>query len=258
MVAFRGIAEGVENTNYSLQHHRRRLHPDAVREAGGPGRTALVPRADGASGRGAASSARCRCTGATARRCGMLCGRHAAITTFLPGVWPRRVRLEHCGPVGAALAALHLAGAGLCADAAQRAGPGRLARRCWSAARRRAPTRCSRGWRRNCEAALARILAGLAGRAAGRAHPRRPVPRQRVLPGRAAVRADRLLFRRHRHPGLRRRGVPERLVLRAGFLVQRDQGAGDAAGVRGDRVRCRRRSARRCRCCARARRCASC
>jgi homoserine kinase type II len=40
-----------------------------------------------------------------------LCGRHAAITTFLPGVWPRRVRQEHCGPVGAALAALHLAGA---------------------------------------------------------------------------------------------------------------------------------------------------
>jgi len=40
-----------------------------------------------------------------------LAGRHAAITTFLPGVWPRRVRPEHCAPVGAALAALHLAGA---------------------------------------------------------------------------------------------------------------------------------------------------
>jgi homoserine kinase type II len=39
-----------------------------------------------------------------------LCARHAAITTFLPGVWPRRVRPEHCGPVGAALAALHVAG----------------------------------------------------------------------------------------------------------------------------------------------------
>ena len=41
-----------------------------------------------------------------------LCGKHAAITTFLPGVWPRRVRQAHCGPVGAALATLHLAGAG--------------------------------------------------------------------------------------------------------------------------------------------------
>ena len=39
-----------------------------------------------------------------------LCGRHAAITTFLPGVWPRRVRPEHCAPVGDALASLHLAG----------------------------------------------------------------------------------------------------------------------------------------------------
>jgi homoserine kinase type II len=39
-----------------------------------------------------------------------LSGRIAAITTFLPGVWPRRVLLEHCEPLGAALAQLHLAG----------------------------------------------------------------------------------------------------------------------------------------------------
>ena len=52
-----------------------------------------------------------------------LAGRPAAITTFLPGVWPRRVRPEHCGPLGAALAALHVAGAGLCADAANALGP---------------------------------------------------------------------------------------------------------------------------------------
>jgi homoserine kinase type II len=41
-----------------------------------------------------------------------LAGRHAAITTFLPGVWPRRVVVAHCAPLGAALAKLHLAGAG--------------------------------------------------------------------------------------------------------------------------------------------------
>jgi homoserine kinase type II len=40
-----------------------------------------------------------------------LCGKHAAITNFLPGVWPRRVRQVHCAPVGTALARLHLAGA---------------------------------------------------------------------------------------------------------------------------------------------------
>jgi homoserine kinase type II len=40
----------------------------------------------------------------------MLSDRHAAITTFLPGVWPRNVRPFHCAPVGAALAGLHVAG----------------------------------------------------------------------------------------------------------------------------------------------------
>ena len=34
----------------------------------------------------------------------------AAITTFLQGLWPRRMTLGHCGQVGEALAALHLAG----------------------------------------------------------------------------------------------------------------------------------------------------
>ncbi|MCA3415783.1 MAG: homoserine kinase, partial [Roseomonas sp.] len=41
-----------------------------------------------------------------------LAGRPAAIVTFLPGVWPRRVRAEHCAPLGKALAEMHLAGAG--------------------------------------------------------------------------------------------------------------------------------------------------
>ncbi len=40
-----------------------------------------------------------------------LCGRPAAIFTFLEGMWPRRVAARHCAPVGEALAAMHLAGA---------------------------------------------------------------------------------------------------------------------------------------------------
>src|SRR5262252_7091952 len=39
-----------------------------------------------------------------------LAGKPAAIITFLHGLWPRRVLQRHCGPVGEALAALHLAG----------------------------------------------------------------------------------------------------------------------------------------------------
>ena len=44
LLAFRGIAEGVENSNYALRTGRGRLHPDPLREARGPGRAALVPR----------------------------------------------------------------------------------------------------------------------------------------------------------------------------------------------------------------------
>jgi homoserine kinase type II len=40
-----------------------------------------------------------------------LAERPAAICTFLPGVWPRRVRPGHLAPLGDALARLHLAGA---------------------------------------------------------------------------------------------------------------------------------------------------
>ncbi len=42
---------------------------------------------------------------------GQLCGRAAAIVTFLDGVWMRRVEARHCTAVGEALAKLHLAGA---------------------------------------------------------------------------------------------------------------------------------------------------
>ena len=111
LVAFRGIAEGVENSNFSLRTtggdfiltlYEKRVEPTdlpwflgLMEHLAEHGITCPrpVPGRDGAALR-------------------RLCGRHAAITTFLPGVWPRRVRPEHCGPVGAALASLHLAGAG--------------------------------------------------------------------------------------------------------------------------------------------------
>ena len=109
LVAFRGIAEGVENSNFSLRTtvgdfiltlYEKRVDP------------AELPWFLGLMAHLAQHGIVCPLPvpgrdGATLRH---LCGRYAAITTFLPGVWPRRVRLEHCGPVGAALAALHLAG----------------------------------------------------------------------------------------------------------------------------------------------------
>ena len=109
MVAFRGIAEGVENSNFSLRTtggdfiltlYEKRVDP------------ADLPWFLGLMEHLARHGIACPLPvhgrdGAALRH---LCGRHAAVTTFLPGVWPRRVRPEHCGPVGGALAALHVAG----------------------------------------------------------------------------------------------------------------------------------------------------
>jgi len=109
MVAFRGIAEGVENSNFSLRTtagdfiltlYEKRVDPTEL-----PWFLGLMEHL---SRRGIVCPLPVRGRDGVALR--HLCGRHAAITTFLPGVWPRRVRLEHCGPVGAALAALHVAG----------------------------------------------------------------------------------------------------------------------------------------------------
>jgi homoserine kinase type II len=111
LVAFRGIAEGVENSNFSLKTTRGdfilTLYEKRVDPADLPWFLGLMEHL---------ASHGITCPRPVAGRDGKalrrISGRHAAITTFLPGVWPRRVRPEHCGPVGAALASFHLAGAG--------------------------------------------------------------------------------------------------------------------------------------------------
>jgi homoserine kinase type II len=109
MVAFRGIAEGVENSNYSLRTtsgdfiltlYEKRVDPDDL-----PWFLGLMEHL---ARRGIVCPLPVHGRDGVALR--RLSGRHAAITTFLPGVWPRRVRPEHCAPVGAALAALHVTG----------------------------------------------------------------------------------------------------------------------------------------------------
>ncbi len=109
IVAFRGIAEGVENSNYSLKTTQGdfilTLYEQRVDPADLPWFLGLMEHL----ARGITCPRPVRARDGEALR--VLSGRHASITTFLPGVWPRRVRVEHCGPVGRALAALHLAGA---------------------------------------------------------------------------------------------------------------------------------------------------
>ena len=108
-VAFRGIAEGVENSNYQLRTTQGdfilTLYEKRVDPAELPWFLGLMEHL---AARGITCPQPVRGSDGDSLR--HLAGRPACITTFLPGVWPRRVRPEHCGPVGAALAALHLAG----------------------------------------------------------------------------------------------------------------------------------------------------
>ena len=109
LVAFRGIAEGVENSNFSLRTEAGdfilTLYEKRVDPADLPWFLGLMEHL---AGRGVPCPLPVRGKdGAALRR---LAGRHAAITTFLPGIWPRRPQIRHCGPLGAALAALHRAG----------------------------------------------------------------------------------------------------------------------------------------------------
>jgi homoserine kinase type II len=111
MVAFRGIAEGVENSNFSLRTTQGdfilTLYEKRVDVAELPWFLGLMEHL-ARQGLNCPQPVRARDGNALHA----LAGRAASITTFLPGVWPRRVRIEHCAPVGAALARLHIAGAG--------------------------------------------------------------------------------------------------------------------------------------------------
>jgi homoserine kinase type II len=122
LIAFRGIAEGVENSNYALKTDQGDFILTLYERRVDPGD---LPYFLGLMQHLAASGVSCprpvaARDGAALRR---LADRHAAITTFLPGVWPRTVRQAHCGPVGAALAGLHLAGADYPAVRANALGP---------------------------------------------------------------------------------------------------------------------------------------
>lgn len=107
--SFKGIAEGVENSNYLLTTgtgqyivtlYEKRVDPSEL-----PFFLGLL---DHLAARGINCPRPIHGRDGQALR--TLAGRPAAITTFLQGLWPRRILVAHCGPVGEALAALHLAG----------------------------------------------------------------------------------------------------------------------------------------------------
>ena len=111
LTAFRGIAEGVENSNYALKTSAGdfilTLYEKRVNKEDLPYFLALMEHLRG-KGLPCPLPIRAR----DGRNLQELAGRMAAITSFLPGVWPRQIKQAHCEPLGAALARLHLAGEG--------------------------------------------------------------------------------------------------------------------------------------------------
>ena len=110
VLSCKGIAEGIENSNFALATtdgnfiltlYEKRVNADDLpfflglmdhlAEAGIPCPTPVHGR-----------------DGKALRR---LCGRPAAIVTFLSGMWPRRITPAHTAELGTALAKFHLAGA---------------------------------------------------------------------------------------------------------------------------------------------------
>ena len=109
LLSYKGIAEGVENSNFLL--HTRKgayiltLYEKRVAEDDLPYFLSLMTHL---AERGVS------CPQPAKNRkgevCSRLAGRPAAIINFLEGMWPRRPTTAHCAGVGEALAKMHLAG----------------------------------------------------------------------------------------------------------------------------------------------------
>lgn len=110
VVSCKGIAEGVENTNYLVKtttgSYILTLYEKRVREADLPFFLGLK---DHLAARGIPCPTPLR--GRDGRMQRELCGRPAAMISFLDGMWVRRNTPVQCGELGEALARMHLAGA---------------------------------------------------------------------------------------------------------------------------------------------------
>jgi homoserine kinase type II len=109
LLSYKGIAEGVENSNF-LVHTTRdyfilTLYEKRVAEGDLPFFIALMEHL-AARGLNCPQPVKNR----TGGMLGRIAGRPAAIVTFLDGMWIRRPGAGHCAALGEALARLHLAG----------------------------------------------------------------------------------------------------------------------------------------------------
>jgi homoserine kinase type II len=202
LTSFKGIAEGVENSNYLVHtetgpyiltlYEKRVAREDLpyflalMEHLASRGITCPLPVHDRAG-----------------RNLKELAGRPAALITFLEGLWVRRPSLEHCAGLGGALARFHVAGADFPLH--------------------RANSLSLPGWRTlfgEIGKSADEVTPGLSTEIAKELHhlegawpselPQGVIhadlfPRQRVLPRRQGLGADRFLFRLQRHARLRRR-----------------------------------------------------
>ncbi len=109
LLSYKGIAEGVENTNYMVQTtsgtfvltiYEKRVDPADL-----PFFLGLMEHL---SARGVTCPLPVRDKNGNVLN--ELAGRHAVLITFLEGVWPKRPKVEHCRELGKALARMHIAG----------------------------------------------------------------------------------------------------------------------------------------------------
>ena len=110
LLSFKGIAEGVENSNfvvitaggtYILTLYEKRVKAEDL--------PFFIGLMEHLALRGVACPTPIRARDGSALR--QLCGRPAALTSFLTGVWQRRILPPHCQALGTALATMHKAGA---------------------------------------------------------------------------------------------------------------------------------------------------
>jgi len=110
LFSYKGIAEGVENSNFLVHtaqgHYILTLYERRVAERDLPFFLALMEHL---ASRGITCPQPVK--NRTGKVLGKLAGRPAAIVTFLDGMWIRRPSAANCGALGQALARLHLAGA---------------------------------------------------------------------------------------------------------------------------------------------------
>ncbi|MCO4318464.1 homoserine kinase [Phyllobacterium sp. 21LDTY02-6] len=110
LLSYKGIAEGVENSNYLLHTSKAAyiltLYEKRVDSNDLPFFLGLMQHL---AGKGI--SCPLPVIGKDGNSIGRLAGRPAALVTFLEGMWMRRPTAQHCHAVGEALAHLHVAGA---------------------------------------------------------------------------------------------------------------------------------------------------